>query len=350
MDMGEVKTLKDNENNGNIISYENSFREFVGNENITKHLKEAMKHDKVSHAYIISGEDKSGKTLLAKEFAKALMCLDNNERPCGVCKSCIQVDTNNNPDIIWVKHEKPNTISVDDVRTQVVNDAQIRPYAGKYKIYIINEAEKLNQQAQNALLKTIEEPPKYVIIILITNNAGLFLPTITSRCVMLEMKPVADDVIKKYLMEKYNIPDYKAKICISFAQGTVGKAIELAKTDEFDVLKKEALHLVKYIEDMEIGEIIDAIKRIEDYKASMSDFIDVLMMWYRDVLMFKVTNDANFVIFSDEIKYIKEQAEKHSYNGIERIIVAMTKAKQRLVANVNFQLTLELMILTIKEN
>lgn len=332
------------------ISYDKSFEGFIGNNAIVMHLKEAMKHDKVSHAYIINGEDKSGKTLLALEFAKALMCVDENERPCGHCKSCIQADSHNNPDIIWITHEKPNTITVDDVREQIVNDAQIKPYAGRYKIYIINEAEKMNVQAQNAILKTIEEPPHYVIVILITNNAGAFLQTITSRCVMLSMKPVREDIIREYIMKKYQIPDYKANLCVSFAQGNVGKAIELAKTEEFDEVKAEAIHLVKYIDDMEIGEIIDAIKKIEEFKISVNDYIDILMIWYRDVLMFKVTNDANSVIFKEEIGSIREQANRHSYNGIENILNAMAKARQRLSANVNFQLTLELMILTIKEN
>ena len=332
------------------ISYDKSFEGFIGNNAIVMHLKEAMKHDKVSHAYIINGEDKSGKTLLALEFAKALMCVDENERPCGHCKSCIQADSHNNPDIIWITHEKPNTITVDDVREQIVNDAQIKPYAGRYKIYIINEAEKMNVQAQNAILKTIEEPPHYVIVILITNNAGAFLQTITSRCVMLSMKPVREDIIREYIMKKYQIPDYKANLCVSFAQGNVGKAIELAKTEEFDEVKTEAIHLVKYIDDMEIGEIIDAIKKIEEFKISVNDYIDILMIWYRDVLMFKVTNDANSVIFKEEIGSIREQANRHSYNGIENILNAMAKARQRLSANVNFQLTLELMILTIKEN
>ena len=332
------------------ISYDKSFEGFIGNNAIVMHLKEAMKHDKVSHAYIINGEDKSGKTLLALEFAKALMCVDENERPCGHCKSCIQADSHNNPDIIWITHEKPNTITVDDVREQIVNDAQIKPYAGRYKIYIINEAEKMNVQAQNAILKTIEEPPNYVIVILITNNAGAFLQTITSRCVMLSMKPVREDIIREYIMKKYQIPDYKANLCVSFAQGNVGKAIELAKTEEFDEVKTEAIHLVKYIDDMEIGEIIDAIKKIEEFKISVNDYIDILMIWYRDVLMFKVTNDANSVIFKEEIGSIREQANRHSYNGIENILNAMAKARQRLSANVNFQLTLELMILTIKEN
>ena len=332
------------------ISYDKSFEGFIGNNAIVMHLKEAMKHDKVSHAYIINGEDKSGKTLLALEFAKALMCVDENERPCGHCKSCIQADSHNNPDIIWITHEKPNTITVDDVREQIVNDAQIKPYAGRYKIYIINEAEKMNVQAQNAILKTVEEPPHYVIVILITNNAGAFLQTITSRCVMLSMKPVREDIIREYIMKKYQIPDYKANLCVSFAQGNVGKAIELAKTEEFDEVKTEAIHLVKYIDDMEIGEIIDAIKKIEEFKISVNDYIDILMIWYRDVLMFKVTNDANSVIFKEEIGSIREQANRHSYNGIENILNAMAKARQRLSANVNFQLTLELMILTIKEN
>ena len=117
--------------------------------------------------------------------------------PCMECHSCKQAMTKNQPDIIYVRHEKPNTISVDDIRTQVNNDIVIKPYSSRYKIYIIDEAEKMNEQAQNALLKTIEEPPAYAILILLTTNAAAFLPTILSRCVTLNIKAVPDEKIRE---------------------------------------------------------------------------------------------------------------------------------------------------------
>ena len=141
----------------------------------------------------------------------------------------------NQPDIIYVSHEKPNTISVDDIRTQVNNDVAIKPYSSRYKVYIINEAEKMTPQAQNAILKTLEEPPEYAVILLLVSNVNTLLPTILSRCVLLNMKPVRDALVKKYLMEEMQVPDYKADVCVAFARGNVGKAKALASSEEFEL-------------------------------------------------------------------------------------------------------------------
>lgn len=132
------------------------FEEIVGHEQIVTHLKSAMKLGKVSHAYILSGEKGCGKKLLADVFAETLQCEKGGTEPCGSCHSCVQAQSGNHPDIIHLMHEKPNSISVDDVRTQIVNDVLIKPYSGKYKIYIVPDAEKMTAAAQNALLKTTE--------------------------------------------------------------------------------------------------------------------------------------------------------------------------------------------------
>ena len=113
------------------------FEEIVGHEQIVTHLKSAMKLGKVSHAYILSGEKGCGKKLLADVFAETLQCEKGGTEPCGSCHSCVQAQSGNHPDIIHLMHEKPNSISVDDVRTQIVNDVLIKPYSGKYKIYIV---------------------------------------------------------------------------------------------------------------------------------------------------------------------------------------------------------------------
>ena len=131
------------------------FKDIVGNEQIIEHLQNAISMGKVSHAYIINGPQLSGKMMIAEAFARALQCEKEGTDGCGECKSCHQADDHNHPDIIYVSHEKPNNISVDDIRTQLNNDIVIKPYSSKYKIYIVDEAEKMNQQAQNALLKTI---------------------------------------------------------------------------------------------------------------------------------------------------------------------------------------------------
>ena len=326
------------------------FQDIIGHNQIVDHLKTAIRMGKVSHAYILNGESNAGKMMLAEAFAMALQCEAGNDESCMNCRSCHQAAERNQPDIIYLTHEKPNVISVDDIRHQLNNDIVIKPYSSRYKIYIVDEAEKMNVQAQNALLKTIEEPPAYGVILLLTTNADAFLPTILSRCITLNLKSVNEDLIKDYLMKKYQIPDYQADVCAAFAQGNVGKAIQLASSGEFNELKVAAISLVKKLEDMDLYELNGWIKQINELKPKIGEYFDLLTLWFRDVLYMKATNDVNNLIFKDEVYDIKKQAARRSYAGIEAILQAIEQSRVRLNANVNFDLVIELLLLTIKEN
>ena len=301
------------------------FSEILGHGQIIEHLQNAIKLQKVSHAYILDGEEGAGKKMLARAFAQTLQCERGGVEPCGECHSCKQAQSGNQPDIIEVTHEKPASIGVEDIRGQLCGDIQIKPYSSPYKIYIVDEAEKMTVQAQNALLKTIEEPPAYGVIMLLTTNADAFLPTILSRCVTLKLRPVKNEIIKPYLMEKYHIPDYQAEVCTAFARGNVGKAERLAQSEQFAELKSHLLHLLRHLRDMEVYELTEAVRSASEYKTEINDF-------------------------AEEINAISAQAQKSSYEGLERILKALEKAKVRLNANVNFELTMELLMLTIKEN
>lgn len=328
------------------------FKDVVGHKNIKEYIENAITSGKVSHAYILNGERGSGKKLLSKLFAMSLQCENREEDgdACGKCRSCKQAVNGNQPDIITVHHEKPMTISVDDIREQINNDIVIKPYSSPYKIYIVPEADLMSVQAQNALLKTIEEPPEYAVIMLLTENSEVLLPTIRSRCVMLKLRNIKDYLVKKYLMEHIEVPDYQADICVAFAQGNMGKAIALATSDHFNEIKEEAVRLLRNINEMQIEDLIDAVKKCGEFKISIGDYLDIIAIWYRDVLIYKATKNVNQVVFSDQLKYIRERASKSSYEGIENILNALEKAKSRLKANVNFDLTMELLLLTIKEN
>ena len=327
-----------------------TFKDVVGHKDIINYIRNAVREDKVSHAYILNGERGAGKKMLADLFAATLLCEKGGPDPCNECHSCRQAESGNHPDIIKVTHEKPNSISVDDIREQVNNTIMIKPYQGPYKVYIIPQADMMTTQAQNALLKTIEEPPEYAVIMLLTENADTLLPTINSRCVMLKLRNIKDTLIKKYLMETMQVPDYKADMCTAFAQGNMGRAIMLANSEHFNEIRDEAVQLLKYINEMELSEIVQAVSRITAYKLEINDYLDIIMIWYRDVLLYKATKDMDKVVFKDQIKYIKERAKRSSYEGIELIIESLEKAKARLKANVNFDLVMELLFLTIKEN
>ena len=325
------------------------FEQIIGHEGIIQHLQNAIMSNMVSHAYIFDGEEGAGKKLLAAAFAKTLQCEEKGVLSCNRCKSCMQADTSNQPDIIWVTHEK-NSIGVDDIRLQVNSDIQVKPYNSTYKIYIIDDADRLTEQAQNALLKTIEEPPEYAVIILLTSNTSVILPTILSRCVTLSLKPVDKQAIKEYLMAHHQTPDYMAEVAAAFSGGNVGKAIKYASSEEFGKMKENVLHILKYIDEMEIYEVVSGLKFLTADKNNIEDYIDLMVLWYRDVLMFKATMDPDLLLYRDELTFIKKQASIRSYEGVDKIIQAMDKAKIRLEANVNFDIAIELMLLTIKEN
>lgn len=326
------------------------FKDIIGHEQEIAHLKRAIETGKVSHAYIFSGDKGAGKNRLAQAFAETLQCTGEGERPCGVCHSCRQAESGNHPDIITIQHEKPTTIGVEDVREQLTGDVQIRPYSGRYKIYIIPDAEKMTVQAQNAILKTIEEPPEYAVILLLTTNEQIFLDTIRSRCVTLALKPVPDERIKNYLMEQFQVPDYQADICVAFAQGNVGKAARLASSEDFFAIKASAMRLIRGIGKMEISELIEYVREVQEYKVSIQDYLDILALWYRDMVYFKATRDADGIVFRDELKTIRETVRVCSYEGVEEVMKAIENAKTRLTANVNFDLTMELLFLVMKEN
>lgn len=328
---------------------ETNWDSVVGQEQMTQNLENALKYKKISHAYLFHGERLSGKRMIADIYARALQCEADEDKPCNKCRSCKQALNGNHPDIIYVEHDKPNVISVDNIRTQINGDIAIKPYSSPHKIYIVDEAEKMNVQAQNALLKTLEEPPEYAVIILLSTRAEAMLSTILSRCVSLNTKPVSDDRIKHFLMTTAHIPDYRASICASFARGNVGRAIQLASNEEFDTMKAEVLSNLKSIFEMEIHQMATAAKRITEEKFEVEDYLDLCFIWYRDILLYKACKDRKHLVFLEEIRDIERIGEKYSYEAIEKIIAEIEQARSRIKSNVNFDLTMELLFMAMKK-
>jgi DNA polymerase-3 subunit delta' len=330
----------------------NHFMDIVGHQDIIEYIGKAVTHHQVSHAYILNGEKGSGKKMLAKLFAMSLQCIEpkENGEPCGTCKSCHQAMHRNHPDIIYVEHEKANSIGIEEIRQQINQDIAVKPYASNYKVYIVDEADKMTVQAQNALLKTMEEPPEYAVLLLLTENAEALLPTIRSRCVMLKLRHIKDQLVKKYLIENLSYDEEKADICVAFAQGNIGKAVRLASSESFQEMKDDVVSLMKQISRMDLSQLLEYLNRCKDYKLCIDDYMDLIAVWYRDVLIYKATKNIDRVIFSNELSAIKERANTSSYEGIETVLEALEKVKTRLKANVNYELVMELLLLTIQEN
>ena len=326
-----------------------SFNDIIGQEQVKTHLKTALAEKKISHAYIIAGEDGSGKMMLAERFAAALQCSSEGDRPCGCCINCMQSETRNHPDIVYVHHEKKN-ITVDDIRNQLVNDVSILPYSGQYKVYIVDDAEKMNEAAQNALLKTLEEPPEYAVILLLSTNTGAFLQTILSRCVILDLKPVNTKLITDYLMTSQNLPDYAARLCASFSCGCIGKALRYAGDEGFIRSKDQVMNLVTNVDRMRQSEIAQTLAAMndKDSKAAVDDFFDLMDMWYRDVLVYKSTKNSGRIIFSEYSDTIREIADSKSYEALNNIFNVLEQTRERLNFNVSFPAAMQLLVQAMK--
>lgn len=326
------------------------YQAIVGHTDEIAVLQKAVESDWVSHAYLFTGEEGMGKRTLADAFALALVCEQKDGRACLSCTACKKAIDHNHPDIIYVTHEKPNVLTVDDIREQVVNTVDIRPYEGGRKIYIIADAEKMNPQAQNSLLKTIEEPPEYAVIVLLSKSPEALLPTIRSRCVSLALKSVPDHLVEEYLQRELELPDYEARVLTAFAQGSVGRARAAATDPAFSEIREKSIQLVKRVHGMETAAILELTRDLKEDKEHIEHYLDIFILWFRDVLYYKATKDVDSLIFTNEISSIREQASGSSYEGLQLILEAVDKCRVRLHANVNFELALELLLMTIKEN
>ena len=332
------------------MNAQNGFEDVVGRESTIAFFRRTIIGNTVSHAYILQGEAGMGKEFLAKNFAKALLCESNTGTPCMTCPSCKKAKSGNHPDIIMVASEKDGSVGVDDIREKLVDTIDIRPYEGKYKVYIIPKAAGMTVQAQNALLKTLEEPPAYAVILLLADNAGKLLPTITSRCTMINLGPVSEEKIKDFLMQVMHVPEYQAALQARLSQGNPGKARKLAAMDDFYEKVQESLHYLKKSKDASFETRLEFSKKIAEDKKQLSEYLDIFEMWFRDVIYYKATKDMTGVAFNEELNGLSKRASESSYNGIQDILQSIVVARDRLAANVNPELAIRLLLDTIADN
>ena len=322
------------------------FQDVCGQKSLINHMRNAVRLGKISHAYIISGERGYDKLTLAEAFAQALLC-NGSDKPCGECISCKKAIHHNHPDIIYISHEKPNLISAKEIREQVVDTVDIIPYESKRKIYIIEDGELINEQGQNILLKTIEDPPDYATIIILTTNKDLFLPTVISRCVCLDMRPVDNDTIKTYLMDK-GIVDYQADMAIQFAEGNPGKALMIAGDVEFKERRRLIINIIRNYKNYDPNEISKLAERIEKDSENIDSYLDLLLLFLRDVLILNTTNDEGRVHFREEMATVRDMA-RLQLSDINKLINIVCEAKDKINAGVTIGFAIEIMLHKIKE-
>ena len=278
---------------------------------IRDYFNGTIKKGQISHAFILEGDGGQDWKQLAYDFAVTIQCEQKSH--CGTCPSCRAFESGNHPDIIRVTHEKPDSIGVDEIRSQLVDDMGIKPYSSPYKVYLVDEAEKLTVQAQNALLKTMEEPPWYGVVILLTTNGDKLLPTIRSRCIFLK------------------------------TQSQKPGEVFLADEDRLRVLS-----LIHSVKDLNITQMAEGAKELKDRKLPLAQLMDLIRLWFRDLLVWKSTGEMSRLLLSEEVMYYREQADRYSWQAIENILNEISETEKRILSNVNYELALELLFLSIK--
>lgn len=325
-----------------------NFNSIVGHSSIIEHLQNSIVNNRVNHAYIFNGIKGIGKATIAKVFAKTLNCEVGGKDPCCTCVSCKTFDNDNNPDIIYVTHKKKD-ITVDDIRTQILQTIAVKPYRNRYKIYIIPDADKMNIQAQNALLKTLEEPPEYGILLLLCENYNKFLVTILSRCIMFKLHPLPYDMVAEYIAKITELSKEQASLFSIYAQGSIGKALELAQSEEFRDIRDTAVDTVINIENADMIELYRIIDKLKDEKQSLDTILEIMYLVYRDALVIKQTGDTAFVIQKDKLNVTNEICNRTTAEQLLKRCSAINETRNNINHYGNTQLLLETLFFKIKE-
>ncbi|WP_343003828.1 AAA family ATPase [Clostridium sp. 2218st1_F5_2218SCRN_220325] len=306
------------------------FEKIKGQNFAKKYLTNSIKSNMVSHAYMFEGPNGIGKNTMARELAAILLEMEN---------------LFNSPDYIEIKPDG-NSIKIAQIR-KLQSDILVKPYKS-YKIYVIDEAQKMTVEAQNALLKTLEEPPKYAIIILITDNKESLLDTIKSRCEIIKFTPIPMQEVASYLTMN-GIDSKRASLLANFSRGSMKKAIELSESEEFHLMREEVQKYVETFLNGNLIEIMDIQSSIEKYKDQITNILDLLINYFRDIMMVKENVDNSMIINLDRLIFVKNMSNKTTYSQLSKIIDIIEETKNKLRSNCNFNISIQVMTLNIYE-
>lgn len=306
------------------------FENIIGQDFAKKYLTNSIKNNKVNHAYMFEGMDGIGKKKFSEEFSKILLESDNVE---------------NSPDFINI-YPDGNSIKIAQIR-KLQTDIIIKPHK-KYKIYIINRAEKMTVEAQNALLKTLEEPPEYAIMILITSNKEALLDTIKSRCEIIKFLPISLIDLSKYLVQN-GVDEQRAQLLATFSRGSIEKAIELSESVDFALMREDIQTYIETMIDKSIIDILEIPNSMEKYKADIVGTLDIMINYFRDMMMDKENADKSMIINADKITFIKNMSRKITYSQVSKIIDIIEETKKKIRSNCNFNISIQVMALNIYE-
>lgn len=323
-----------------------------GHELAVRTLEAALESGRLHHAYLLSGPAHVGKTTLATQLAQAVNCT-GSDPPCGACGPCVRIGAGAHADVATIEVDPEATegartvISIDAVK-DIIASAHLRPYEGRTRVYIVQSADRLSQDAANALLKVLEEPPPDVLLLLLTDNPDGVLPTIRSRCQLIELRPLPVARVAELLRDEHGAGEEQAEMLARLSRGCVGWAIE-ASADE-SVLAEVHQQIERIADVIEGGlearfAYADALaRRYQLDRAAGREELFLLMRWLRDVLLIQHGQGARIVNLSWR-STLERQAASLTSAQVTRWLRALTETVGALERNANPRLALEALMI-----
>ena len=273
------------------------FNNLIGNDKIKNDLQTVLKNNNIFHSYMFIGTEGIGKKEFAKEFANGILCT-GEIKPCGKCKSCLEFQSNNHPDFYYIGLGEENSIKIEVIR-QLQKKIGELPIVSNRKVYIIDDFEYVTKEAQNCLLKTIEEPPEFVTIILITANESRILNTIKSRCLKISFNNIEDDLLKKFLEENYYIKNISKNKLKSY-NGSIGKALQMQEKEEIYTKVEKVFENIDSYNIISAKNNLEVLYKEKDYITEILDYINV-------VFLNKATNNAKYIDYIEKVEETKRK-------------------------------------------
>lgn len=311
------------------------FDDIIGHEEVRNEFDELIKKGKISHAHIICGEDGIGKSFVAKELAAKILG---------------KTEIKEYADLIeWKINKGKKSISVDQVRS-IIEEVNKKPYEGDKKVIIIHDADCVTIQGQNALLKTIEEPPHGVFIILLCETMGKLLDTIKSRCQLHKMKKLSREEMMDFIRRKYgSLDDKEIKSTLAFSTGVPGKAEDFMENKILKLIRNEVMDILINIKKVDYNNIVKYAEKLTEYKDLWQEVLECFTVYVRDSIIYKETGKDELIINNDKLEDIKELAMQFSMNRLNKIFDMLNFARSNIESNVSIELTYSTMLFKIQE-
>ncbi len=310
------------------------------------HLRKSMAHDRIRQAYLIVGAESVGKETLARAFAMTLNCTDPDpdQRPCGQCSSCRRIVSGNHPDMLFSERDSDTSpLKIEEIRT-VIQRLALKPFEARYRIAIFRDFDSAQPRAQDALLKTLEEPAPHAILILLARSLDSVLSTITSRSQILHLRPTANAVISEVLREKYGVDDENAKLLAHVSGGRIGWALRALHDPDLLAQRDQALNLLEEILTMNRAKRFSLASDLSKDKAALIALLELWQTYWRDALL--VASHSR--LEPTNVDHALTLERLADYYPAEVMLAALNATRgtlQTLTTNANARLTLEVMLL-----